>query len=53
MKSPPTHSLTTGFPVFAIAFAPKKPRLVIGGGGGASKSGVKNTVVSTRNLNGK
>ncbi|KAJ3327742.1 hypothetical protein HDU76_011222 [Blyttiomyces sp. JEL0837] len=40
-----TKSHTMGFPVFAIAFAPKKPRLVVGGGGGASKSGVKNSVI--------
>jgi hypothetical protein len=40
-----TKSHTMGFPVFALAFAPKKPRLVVGGGGGASKSGVKNSLV--------
>ncbi|KAJ3111143.1 hypothetical protein HK100_002793, partial [Physocladia obscura] len=35
-----------GFPVFAVAFAPKKPRLFVGGGGGASRSGVKNTLAA-------
>ncbi|KAJ3411774.1 hypothetical protein HDV05_001732 [Chytridiales sp. JEL 0842] len=35
-----------GFPVFALGFAPKKPRIAVGGGGGASKSGVKNSLVS-------
>ncbi|KAJ3073593.1 hypothetical protein HDU98_001188 [Podochytrium sp. JEL0797] len=47
-------STTIGFPVFALGFAPKKPRLFVGGGGGASKSGVKNTlamyVVNERSL---
>jgi len=34
-----------GFPVFAVAFAPKKQRLFVGGGGGANNSGVKNSLV--------
>ncbi|ORY53034.1 WD40 repeat-like protein [Rhizoclosmatium globosum] len=38
------QSVTIGFPVFALAFAPKKAKVFVGGGGGASRSGVKNTV---------
>ncbi|KAI8845182.1 quinon protein alcohol dehydrogenase-like superfamily [Chytriomyces cf. hyalinus JEL632] len=40
-QSKPT---AVGFPVFALAFAPKKGRVFVGGGGGASRSGVKNTI---------
>ncbi|KAI8851875.1 quinon protein alcohol dehydrogenase-like superfamily [Chytridium lagenaria] len=40
-----TASHTIGFPVFSVAFAPKKPRIAIGGGGGPNKSGVKNAVI--------
>ncbi|KAI9327972.1 quinon protein alcohol dehydrogenase-like superfamily [Obelidium mucronatum] len=45
MAAPKTKlSTTIGFPVFALAFAPKKAKVFVGGGGGASRSGVKNTV---------
>ncbi|KAJ3300726.1 hypothetical protein HK104_006024 [Borealophlyctis nickersoniae] len=38
-------SHTIGFPIFAVAFAPRKPRLVIGGGGGPTRAGVKNAMI--------
>ncbi|KAJ3047916.1 hypothetical protein HK097_011043 [Rhizophlyctis rosea] len=34
-----------GFPIFAVAFGPKKARLIVGGGGGATRAGIKNTVI--------
>ncbi|KAJ1569812.1 hypothetical protein HK096_001136 [Nowakowskiella sp. JEL0078] len=34
-----------GFPIYSLAFTPKKPRLVIGGGGGANRSGIKNAIL--------
>ncbi|KAJ3209004.1 hypothetical protein HDU67_006419 [Dinochytrium kinnereticum] len=40
-----TSSHTIGFPVFSVAFAPKKARIAIAGGGGPNKSGVKNAVI--------
>ncbi|KAJ3030221.1 UNVERIFIED_CONTAM: hypothetical protein HDU68_009745 [Siphonaria sp. JEL0065] len=41
---PQKESTTIGFPVFSLGFAPKKAKVFVGGGGGASRSGVKNTV---------
>lgn len=40
-----SKTLSLGFPVFCLAFSPHKPRLIVGGGGGATKAGVKNTVL--------
>lgn len=34
------------FPVYVVAFTPKKSRIVAGGGGGQSNSGIANGVVS-------
>ncbi len=36
---------TLGFPVFCLAFTPSRSRLLIGGGGGATKAGVKNALL--------
>ncbi|KAI8924436.1 quinon protein alcohol dehydrogenase-like superfamily [Entophlyctis helioformis] len=33
-----------GYPVFSIAFTPSENKLLVGGGGGASRAGVKNAV---------
>ena len=37
------HDLS--FPIFAVAFGPKKARLIVAGGGGATRAGIKNTLV--------
>jgi hypothetical protein len=34
-----------GFPVFCITFLPNQSTCVVGGGGGATKAGVKNTIL--------
>ncbi|KAL2915826.1 hypothetical protein HK105_204527 [Polyrhizophydium stewartii] len=34
-----------GFPVFSVVFTPSPERVLVGGGGGATKAGVKNAVV--------
>ncbi|KAJ3196414.1 hypothetical protein HK101_009030 [Irineochytrium annulatum] len=43
LKGTAMHQI--GFPVFSLAFTPKKPRVVVGGGGGPNKSGVKNAAI--------
>lgn len=45
MKLGRTTSVPMGFPVFTVAFTPVGNSLLVGGGGGATKAGVKNTVV--------
>jgi hypothetical protein len=35
----------TGFPVFCIASAGNNSEFLVGGGGGATKAGIKNSVV--------
>ncbi|KAI8917521.1 WD40-repeat-containing domain protein [Powellomyces hirtus] len=43
--APPKKQTTIGFPVFAVTFTPNKPRLLLGGGGGATRAGVKNAMI--------
>ncbi|KAJ3087730.1 hypothetical protein HK102_010430 [Quaeritorhiza haematococci] len=44
---PSTHlSHTVGFPVFSLAYAPNKPTLFVGGGGGANRSGIRNAILA-------
>ncbi|KAI9088720.1 quinon protein alcohol dehydrogenase-like superfamily [Phlyctochytrium arcticum] len=43
--APPRKTFSVGFPVYSVAFTPKKPRVVVGGGGGATKAGVKNAMM--------
>ncbi|KNC99154.1 uncharacterized protein SPPG_05411 [Spizellomyces punctatus DAOM BR117] len=43
--APPRKQINIGFPIFAVGFTPKKPRIVIGGGGGATRAGVKNAMI--------
>ena len=40
----PTFKVSVGIPVFGLGFT-KKNQLILGGGGGASRSGVKNKLV--------
>ncbi|KAI8815308.1 quinon protein alcohol dehydrogenase-like superfamily [Cladochytrium replicatum] len=55
MPARKTHQ--PGFPIYSLAFTPKKPRLVVGGGGGPNKSGIKNAVaiydIDTKTLDWK
>lgn len=39
------QSIQVGFPVFSLEFTPNKPRLLVGGGGGPNKSGIKNAIL--------
>ncbi len=41
----PYLSHQVGFPVFSLAFAPNKPHLLVGGGGGSNRSGIKNAIL--------
>ncbi|RKO84564.1 hypothetical protein BDK51DRAFT_30477, partial [Blyttiomyces helicus] len=43
---PPKASHKLGFPVFAVAFAPGNPVVLVGGGGGPNNSGVKNSLIA-------
>ncbi|KAJ3023010.1 hypothetical protein HKX48_004633 [Thoreauomyces humboldtii] len=43
--APPKRQTTVGFPIFAVTFTPNKPQLMIGGGGGATRAGVKNAMI--------
>ncbi|KAJ3047932.1 hypothetical protein HK097_011036 [Rhizophlyctis rosea] len=45
MPTPPSKKHDLGFPIFAVAFGPKKPRLIVGGGGGATRAGIKNSLI--------
>eukprot|EP00842_Homolaphlyctis_polyrhiza_P006094 jgi/Hompol1/6486/HPOL_000776-RA len=40
----PHKSHTLGFPIFSVCFTPSHGHLLVGGGGGATKAGIKNTV---------
>ncbi|KAI8060271.1 quinon protein alcohol dehydrogenase-like superfamily [Gongronella butleri] len=44
MKECPTFSVSVGFPVFGLGFT-NSNELIVGGGGGAGRSGVKNKLV--------
>ncbi|KAH6567576.1 hypothetical protein BASA50_001926 [Batrachochytrium salamandrivorans] len=39
------RSHTVAFPAFSVAFTPSPTKLLIGGGGGATKAGIKNAVI--------
>ena len=44
----PSAKLTLSYPLYACDFDPQDPtRLVVGGGGGAGRSGVGNKIVSS------
>lgn len=38
--------IQVGFPVFALSFYPDENKILIGGGGGPNKGGVKNGLVN-------
>lgn len=47
-----TSSETVGFPIYGAAYDPDRQLIYVVGGGGSSKSGVKNLLVlSRRNCN--
>ena len=41
-----TKSLAVGVPVYGLSFCPERSLLAVVGGGGSSKSGVKNFIVA-------
>lgn len=45
--APVSAKITLSYPLYAVDFDPRDPeRLVVGGGGGAGRSGVGNKIVS-------
>ncbi|KAI9208121.1 quinon protein alcohol dehydrogenase-like superfamily [Polychytrium aggregatum] len=42
---PPSKSHVVGFPVYSLSFTPSSFRVVLGGGGGSGRNGVKNAVL--------
>lgn len=47
----PANQLNLGFPVYAVEFIPKSSTLLIAGGGGPGRTGIRNAIVSLKMRN--